>query len=127
MATAASVLAVTSCSDITGVRGDVVGTYELQTINGEFLPVTINDPDFGAVTFVYGEIELDNDGRFVDTYQYRFSGSSFVETDQIFGTWTRSGNTIEFETDDGDFYTMERSSNNRLVQSRSGVSLVYQR
>jgi lipocalin-like protein len=127
VATAASVLAVTACSDITGVRGDVVGTYELQTINGQFLPVTFNDPQFGAVTFVYGEVELDSNGSFVDLYQYRRSGSSFVETDQTFGTWTRSGNTIEFQTDAGDFYTMERTSNNRLVQNSSGVTLVYQR
>jgi hypothetical protein len=127
VATAASVLAVTSCSDITGVRGDVAGRYELQTINGQFLPVTINDPQFGAVRFVFGEVELDTDGSFVDRIQFQFSGSSFVETNEVFGTWTRSGSRIEFETDDGDFYTMEHTSTNRLVQSRGGVTLVYER
>lgn len=127
MATAASTLAVTSCSDITGVGGDAVGRYELQTINGRSLPVTFDDPQFGAVTFVYGEVELNSDNTFVDTYQYTLPGSSFVETEQTFGTWTRSGNTVEFQTDAGDFYTMERTSNNRLVQNSSGVTLVYQR
>ncbi len=128
-ATAASALAVASCGDVTGVRGDVAGRYELQTINGQFLPVTVDDPRVGFVTFLYGEIELDNDGTFIDVYQYRTSGSSFVRTEEIFGTWTRSGDRIRFEPDDPDFdiYFMERTSSNRLVQNESGVTLVYER
>jgi hypothetical protein len=129
VATAASALAATSCSDLTGLRGDVTGRYELQTINGQFLPVTIDDPQVGSVTFVYGEIELSSDGTFIDMYQYRTSGSAFVRTDEIFGTWSRSGDRIRLEPDDANFsvYHMDRTSGDRLVQSESGVTLVYER
>jgi hypothetical protein len=126
VATAASALAITSCGDSTGVR-NVAGRYELQTINGQFLPVTFNDPVFGNVTFMYGEVELDSDGSFVDLIQYRLQGSSFTETEQFFGTWELQGDEIRFETDDGDVYFMERESNSRLVQSEDGVILVYRR
>jgi hypothetical protein len=124
VATAASALAVTSCSDVTGVRGDVVGTYELQSINGQFLPATFDD-----VTYTIGELELGSDGRFVDTYQYRFSGSSFVETEQTFGTWERDGNRVRFEANDGSVYFMERTSSNRLVyvDNDDGSRWVYDR
>ena len=129
LATAASALAVTSCSDLTGVRGDVVGTYELRTVNGQSVPVTIDDPDFGLVTFVYGEVDIDEDGTFVDTFQYQVPGSSRVETDQIFGTWSISGDRVRFEPDDAGArsYTMERRSNDRLVQNNGSVTLVYER
>ena len=127
VATAATALVGSACGDSTGLGGNVAGTYELRTINGQSLPVTFNDPFLGTVTFVYGEVDLDSDGTFVDMYQYRVSGNSFVETEQIFGTWDRSGDEIRFETDDGDVYFMERTSSNRLVQRESGVTLVYQR
>jgi hypothetical protein len=128
VATAASALVGTACSDAIGIGGNVAGSYELRTINGQSLPITFNDPDFGSVTFVAGEVELDNDGTFIDTIQFRFSGSSLVETQSVFGTWTRSGSEIRFETDDGDVYFMERTSSNRLVQDDgTGFRLVYER
>jgi hypothetical protein len=124
VATVASVLTVTSCSDATGIRGDVVGSYELQSINGQFLPAT-----FGDVTYTIGELELDSDGTFVDTYQYQVFGEGFVETEQTFGTWERDGSRIRFESDNGNVYFMERTSSNRLtyVDSDDGSRWVYTR
>jgi hypothetical protein len=129
VATAASALAVTSCTDLTGLGSDVTGRYELRTINGQFLPVTIDDPQVGPVTFVYGEIELHSDGTFIDMYQYRTSTSAFVRTDEILGTWSRTGDRVRLEPDDPNFsvYFMDRTSGNRLVQDESGVTLVYER
>ena len=123
-ATAASALAISACGDITGVRS-VEGVYELRTVNGLSLPVTLND----GTTVVAGEIELDSNGDFVDTFQFQEFGSSFVQTDQAFGTWTRSGNEIEFQTTDGSgrVYTMTWT-NGRLIQdTNSGNRYVYQR
>jgi hypothetical protein len=113
MATAASALAVASCSDLTGVRGDVVGRYELETIDGQVLPQPVDDDQFGTVSVVYGEIELDSDGTFIDMYQYVAPGG--VRTQQIFGTWELEGNSrIRFETDNGEYF-MERRSSNRIA------------
>jgi hypothetical protein len=128
VATAASALAVTSCSDITGTRGDVAGTYELRTVDGDFLPATIDDPEFGFVTFEYGEVQLDSDGTFFDVIQYRVEGSSRIVTDEISGTWTISGDRIRFDPhDNASSYFMERRSRDRLVQSDGSVTLVYER
>src|SRR5918999_5050769 len=102
MATAASALAVASCSDLTGVRGDLAGTYELETIDGQVLPQTVPDDEFGTVSLVYGEIELNSDGTFVDFYQFVAPGSSFVRSREFFGRWELEGNSrIRFETDNG--------------------------
>jgi hypothetical protein len=120
VATAASALAVTSCSDAFGVGSNVAGRYELQTINGVFLPVTLE-----GVTFLYGELQLDSDGTFVDFYQYQVPGSP-VEPDQLTGTWERIGNSIRFDADNGDVYEMDIASNNRLIQ-RTGATLIYER
>lgn len=124
VATAASVLTVTSCSDAIGIGGDVGGSYELQSINGQFLPAT-----FGDVTYTIGELELDSDGTFVDTYQYQVFGEGFVETEQTFGTWERDGSRIRFESDNGNVYFMERTSSNRLtyVDSDDGSRWIYTR
>jgi hypothetical protein len=121
VATAASALAIAGCGDITGVRS-VEGVYELQTVNGQFLPVMLDD----GTTVIAGEIELDSNGQFVDMFQFRDFGGPIL-TDRAFGTWTRSGNEIEFETDDGRFYTMTWT-NGRLIQdTNSGNRYVYAR
>jgi hypothetical protein len=124
VAAAATTLAGSACSDITGIDGGIAGIYELRTINGQSLPVSS-----GTVTYIAGEIEIDNDGTFIDTYQYRFSGRTFVETEQIFGRWFREGSRIRFEGDDGRAYYMSRTSSNRLVyeEESDGSRWVYQR
>ena len=127
VATAASALAITSCGDITGV-GNVTGAYELQTINGQFLPVTVDDPSQGTIIILGGEIILDSDETFSDLIDYRFPGSSQIIPQDVTGTYTRSGNTITFFPDGGGQYTMTVSSNGRLVGStNTGLRLVYQR
>jgi hypothetical protein len=128
-ATAASALAVISCNDMTGIRGDVAGRYELITIDGQPLPATITHPDVGSVTFFSGEIELDNDGSFFDTYAYRFAGDPDIEEERVRGTWERDGSFIRFEATNGDVYRMERTTGNRLVYENEtdGSTWVYRR
>jgi hypothetical protein len=127
MATAASALAVASCSDLTGVRGDVVGRYELATIDGQALPQLVDDDQFGTVTVVYGEIELDSDGTFIDMYQYVAPGG--VRTQEFFGTWELEGNSrIRFRADNGAEYFMDRTSGNRIAyMDDTGSRWVYDR
>jgi hypothetical protein len=126
-ATAASALAVTSCSDITGTRGDVAGTYELRTINGQSLPVTTPS---GSRTYEAGVLELNNDGTFVDIIQYRTFGNPLIQEDQFSGTWERNGSEIRLEYHDADDTVLfaERTSSNRLVlEDLDGNTWTYQR
>jgi hypothetical protein len=128
MATAASALAVASCSDLTGVRGDIAGRYELETIDGQALPQTVSDDEFGTVSVVYGEIELDRDGTFIDVYQFVAPGSSFVRTREIFGRWELEGSSrIRLVTDNGGEYFLERTSGNRIVYEGIDGDWVYDR
>jgi hypothetical protein len=117
VATAASVLAVASCSDISGIGGDPAGTYELETIDGQQLPETVPDPDeeFGTITVGYGEIQLDNDGTFIDMYQFTTPGSSLTRTRELSGTWEHDGGRIRFDANNGATYFMDRTSGNRLA------------
>jgi hypothetical protein len=126
MATAASALAVASCSDLTGVRGDVAGVYELETIDGEPLPQPVNDDQFGTVSVVYGEIELFSDGTFIDMYQYVAPGG--VRTQEFSGTWELEGNSrIRFRTNNGEYF-MDRTSGNRISYvDDTGSRWVYDR
>ena len=125
MATAASVLAVTSCSDATGIGG-IAGTYELRTLNGQSLPVS---DQFGSRTIEAGQLELDSDGNFLEIIQYRLSGSSLIRTDEFFGTWDRDGsNRIRLDYDSGDVLFADRPSSNRIeLEDNDGNFWVYQR
>ncbi len=128
VATAATALTASACGDVTGINGGgVAGIYELRTIGGESLPVTL-DEEFETRTYVAGEIEINNDGTFVDLVQYRNPGSSRIWSIEIFGTWERDGDRIRFEPENGNEYYLERTSSTRLVfEDFEGLRWVYQR
>jgi hypothetical protein len=122
VATAATTLTATACSDSTGIGSNPAGSYELRTINGQSLPV-----QFSSRTIEGGVLELDNDGTFVDVIQFRDFGSPLSEQDQFFGTWERNGSQIRLDYDDGTTVLAERTSSSRLVLDYDGNDWAYQR
>ena len=101
-----------ACGDSSGLSGNVAGSYELLTINGQSLPVTTQS----GRTIEAGQLELDSDETFVDIIQYRTFGSSLIQTDEFFGTWERNGSEIRLEYDNSnDVLIAERTSSSRLV------------
>lgn len=112
VAAAATVLTGSACSDSTGLSGNVAGTYELRTINGQALPVSNQS---GTRIIEAGQLELDSDGTFVDIIQYRTTGSSLIQTDQFFGTWDQNGSEIRLEYSGGTVLFADRTSSNRIV------------
>ena len=122
-AAVATALVGTACGDSTGLGSNVTGTYELRTINGQSLPVTL-----GSRTFEAGELQIDSDNSFVETLQFRDFGSTFSTQQEFFGTWERNGSQMQFFYDDGDVFDAERTSSSRLVLTdNSGNDWVYQR
>jgi hypothetical protein len=112
-ATAATALVGTACGDVTGIGGNVAGSYELTRVNGQSLPASDNS---GTVTFYGGILELDSDGRFSDLIQFRGPGDPAVRNVEVFGTWERIGSDeILLEYDEGFDLTAERLSSSRLV------------
>ena len=111
-AAVATTLVAAACGDSSGLSGNVAGSYELLTINGQSLPVTTQS----GRTIEAGQLELDSDETFVDIIQYRTFGSSLIQTDEFFGTWERNGSEIRLEYDNSnDVLFAERTSSSRLV------------
>jgi hypothetical protein len=111
-AAVATTLMGAACTDSIGLGGDVTGTYELQTVNGESLPVFTES----GRTIEAGELQLESDGRFFDIIQYRVTGSSLIQTDEFTGTWDREGDEIILDYDDSqDVLVAERTSSTRLL------------
>ena len=111
MATAAAALTATACSDSTGLNGNLAGSYELRTINGQSLPVTVSGRTYEA-----GTMEIDNNGEFAETLQFRDFGDAFSTTQNYFGTWDRNGSELRFDYDNnGPTFFGERTSSSRFV------------
>jgi len=128
VATAAVALTASACGDSTGIGTNIAGSYELRTINGQSLPVTLNGRTYEA-----GELEIDNNGDansgdFVETLQFRDFGSGFSDEEAYFGTWDRNGSELEFFYESGARFFGERISSSRIVlQDSNGNEWLYQR
>jgi hypothetical protein len=123
VAAAATALTGAACTDSTGLGSNVTGSYELRTINGQALPVQLSSETIeGAV------LEIDSDGRFVETIQFREFGVPLSTQQDFFGTWERNGSEIRFDYDDGFTLFGQRTSSSRIVlEDRNGNDWAYQR
>jgi len=125
MATAAAALTATACSDSTGINGNIEGSYELRTINGQSLPVTLSN---SGRTYQDGVLEIDNNGEFVETLQFRDFGDTFSDQQSYFGTWDRNGSDLVFNYESGARFVGRRVSSSRIViEDPNGDEYTYQR
>jgi hypothetical protein len=125
VAAAATTLTGAACSDSTGVSGDPTGSYELQTINGQSLPVSLS---VGS-QIEGGVLDLNSDGTFVDIIEVRISGSAQTDEEVFTGSWERDGSTIQLDYDQTNTILFaERTSSSRLVLTdRDGNDWSYRR
>jgi hypothetical protein len=97
---AALSMSVVSCTDSTGPAGGLVGTYNLQTINGQSLPVQISANLSTATDVLAEQIVVDASGNYSDviTFRDRYSNGAPSSTyqDNVTGYWTLSGNQVTF-------------------------------
>lgn len=79
-----------------------VGVYQLQTVDGEELPVSFEE-DGGVFTINSGSITLNANGTFAMTAQLEFTeeGETTSETTSLSGSYARSGANVTF-THDGE-------------------------
>jgi hypothetical protein len=120
-AAVATTLFSAACGDSTGLNSNVAGSYELQTINGQSLPVQAGSDDIES-----GEIELDADGQFVEIVRIRQLNGQ-VTPDVFTGTWDRNGDEIIFDYDDGNTFVAQRTSSSRFVLDVNGDDWAYRR
>lgn len=124
-------LALGGCSDSTGTDADAVaGVYTLITIDGQLLPVIVDQVGNDIAEITAGEVSLDADLSFDDVTDLRITESDVVttETDAATGTWSLNGSTVLFTPTDGSAnYTMTWNGQDRLTQLFQGFTLVYER
>ena len=130
----AGLLAVSlvACSgDATGPDPDeLAGEYILFTINGQSLPVIVDQVGNDIVEVTQGSVTLQSSGAFDDVTQLRITESGVVSTqvDVAQGTWEAVGTTVTFRpSDNSGTYTMTWDGNLRLTQIFQGFTLVYER
>ena len=124
-------VALAACSDSTGPdTDDLVGSYDLITIDGASLPVIVDQIGEDIAEITMGTVTLDEDGTFGDATEIRITEGGVVTTEvqSTQGTWTVSGSTVTFVPNDGSGnYTMTWNGQLRLTQLFQGFTLVYER
>ena len=84
---------VASCDPaaVTSLAGDaIVGTFTLQSVNGDPLPAAFND-NGQQVQITAGTFTINGNATF--TYSETWDGQADVTT----GTWSKNGNTYTFD------------------------------
>ena len=126
-------LALVSCRDSTGPNFDaLVGEYILMTIDGDPLPVIVDQVDNDIAEVTGGLLIIEEDGGFTDATSLRFtvSGEVTTSTETASGNWTVASNgaTVNFNPNDNSgAYTMTWNGEDRLTQVFQGFVLVYER
>jgi hypothetical protein len=103
----------TACSDSTGPGSSLAGTYSLQTVNGQSLPVTLCSGGF-CYDVLSAEIHLDSNGNYSSISRY----SDGNETAS--GYWTLSGSQLTLVDDFDGYQSYATISGNQLVFSNLG-------
>ena len=124
-------VALAACSDSTGPgTDDLVGSYDLITIDGASLPVIVDQIGEDKAEITMGTVTLDEDGIFGDVTEIRITEGGVVTTEvqSTQGNWTVSGSTVTFVPNDGSGnYSMTWNGQLRLTQLFQGFTLVYER
>jgi len=104
-----------------------VGVYTLSTINGQTMPVIVQQSGNDKVEITGGVVTLKEDRTFSDVTNARITvaGSVTSESDAASGTWTRQANTVQFVPTGFAAYSMTWDGSNRLTQSFEGFTLIY--
>lgn len=126
-------LALLGCRDATGPSfDDLAGEYILMTIDGDPLPVIVDQIDDDIAEVTGGLLTLDGSGSFTDATTLRFTISGEVTTsiETAEGSWSvaSNGTTVNFVPNDNTgAYTMAWNGEDGLTQIFDGFTLVYQR
>lgn len=118
---AALTMSASACQDTTSPGAVLSGTYTLRTVNNVTPPVILSADPTGTTEVLGGQIQINRDGTFTDVATYRDTPAGGVPgapyNDTIYGTWSLSGNTLQFN--DASDYT------NTYYATVSGTQLVF--
>lgn len=126
-------LSLGACTDTAAGNDadDLDGLYSLQTIDGQLLPVIVDEQGEDIAEVIQGTVTIHADLTFDDVTVLRITESGVVttETDAATGTWSLAGRTVQFSPNDGTSgpYVMEWDGGNQLTQLFGGFTLVYRK
>lgn len=133
LAAALAVMVGCGSDDSTGPNENaVVGVYTLATINGQQLPVIVEQSGNDKAEITQGVVTLNANGTFSDVTQVRItvSGQVTMETETATGNWTRTASTVQFNPTNpagSSAYTMTWDGDDRLTQVFGNFTLIYQK
>ena len=113
-----------SCSDSTGPGASLAGTYNLRSLNGSSLPVTLCDLNGACYDVLSAQIFLDANGNYESVNRY----SDGTETSD--GYWQLSGRDLTLVDNFDGFRSFATVSGNDLVFDNLGgasITAVYSR
>ena len=110
------------------VGHQLAGTYILETVNGEELPVLWDEADGVTMDLVGGTIRLNTDETFVDRLVFELTedGETVEEEDLLEGSYSWADDTVTMEPTVGGPYTLTVEGNTLTLQEGS-LRLVYRR
>ena len=129
---ACSALVLLGCgSDSTSPSANVVGTWDLQTVNGSTLPFTLqfDAPSNSRLEVVSDQYVVHEGGTYDETFTTRTTIGTNPPTDSPqtdAGTWTVSGNKVNLFASDGSPLT-GTVNGDQITANISGFTLVYVR
>lgn len=126
-------LALAGCIEsVAPSDADVVGTWNLQSINGDDLPVIIEENADERVEMTADDLIIEADGRLSGSTTYRIvptGGAPFNETFHQTGTWRRDGDALQLTINEDGLTTTATAAigDDRLTFAGDGIVLVYVR
>jgi hypothetical protein len=105
----------------------IEGTYALQTMGGQSLPVTVLQDETGTYEITAGSVTLAAPNAFTLKLTFRQTTSAQVNTvtSAVDGTWTRSGESVTLTTSEGDAIDATLSGQTlRIVGEAEGLGTV---
>ena len=129
----AGAVALGGCGDDdgTGPDNNIEGTYTLETIEGEELPVTVIEFEGVKIEVLSGNVRLMDDNEFTASLSFRETtdGETTTYTQTDSGTWSRSGNTVTFSYEDAELDDdVATYSDGRLtLEVEGGLTLVFEK
>ena len=111
------------------VPASVVGTWNLQTVNGSVLPYLVPQDDFEAVELTSDVLTVDAKGTFTQVSKFRVTqdGEWSMEFEPDSGSYQVNGTAVTFTYDSDRSSGIASLAGNTLTFSAAGFALVYKK
>ena len=110
-------------------RASVVGTWNLQTVDGSALPYLVPQNDFEALELMSDVLTVDANGTFTQLSQFRVTedGQASTESFPDGGSYALNGTAVTFTFDSDGSTGTGSLAGTTLTVAAAGFALVYKK